>query len=137
QRQAAMRKRKGTGWFRSFKIRGRPLGGGGRGSIVRPIMTSDPVESHCAQIVRSHDRDHWLISLLVPAEARPHLYALYAFNQEIARIREAVSEPMMGMIRLQWWRETVESAAAGTPREHPVAEALTPLLADGPVSASE
>ena len=60
---------------------------------------------------------------------RPLLFALYAFNHEIARIAEAVREPMMAEIRLQWWREAVEGARDGSPRAHPVAEALAELFA--------
>ncbi len=60
---------------------------------------------------------------------RPALAALYAFQAEVGRTREAVSEPMLGLIRLQWWRETVDGAFAGTPRRHDVAETLAAGLA--------
>ncbi len=56
--------------------------------------------------------------------------ALYAFNYEIARISETVHEPMMGEIRLEWWRETIEGARAGSPRTHDVAFALEAVLSD-------
>ncbi len=60
---------------------------------------------------------------------RLYLFALYAFNYEIARVSETVREPMMGEIRLAWWRETVEGARVGKPRVHDVAQALAALLA--------
>jgi phytoene synthase len=47
----------------------------------------------------------------------------------LARIAETVREPMMGAIRLQWWRETVEAAREGRPRDHDLARALTELFA--------
>ncbi|PKQ06423.1 MAG: squalene/phytoene synthase family protein [Alphaproteobacteria bacterium HGW-Alphaproteobacteria-11] len=78
----------------------------------------------CFEEVRRHDHDRFLTVLLAPAPARDALLALYAFNIEIARIPEAVSEPMMGHIRLQWWRETVEGLDRGETRGHAVAEAL-------------
>ncbi|MDO8840320.1 MAG: phytoene/squalene synthase family protein [Parvibaculum sp.] len=78
----------------------------------------------CFEEVRQHDHDRFLTVLLAPAPARDALLALYAFNVEIARIPEAVSEPMMGQIRLQWWRETVEGLDRGETRGHAVAEAL-------------
>ena len=56
------------------------------------------------------------------------MFSLYAFNYEIARIAETVHEPMLGDIRLAWWRETVEGARAGTPRDHDVARALARAL---------
>lgn len=78
----------------------------------------------CLAEVRAGDHDRFLSLLLAPAEKRPALLALYAFNLEIARIPEAVSEPMMGMIRLQWWREVLEGLDAGETRGHHVAVAL-------------
>ena len=52
-----------------------------------------------------------------PPPARPFLFALYAFNHEVARVAETVREPMLGAIRLEWWRETVESAHAAQPAQ--------------------
>src|SRR5438067_12028668 len=91
----------------------------------------------CAATVRKHDPDRYFSALFAPAEKRPFLFALYAFNHEIARIGETVREPMMGEIRLQWWRETVGSARAGEPREHDVARALAAPVAriDRPIGS--
>ena len=80
---------------------------------------------YCLDELRQHDHDRYLTSLFLPAFARPHANALQAFNLEIARTREIVSEPLLGQIRLQWWRETIEGIYAGTPREHPVVAALS------------
>jgi phytoene synthase len=80
--------------------------------------------SYCAEQVRRYDRDRFLTALFAPADRREDLFALYAFNLEIAKIRETVTEPMLGRIRLQWWRETIEGFAAGTVRQHAVAEPL-------------
>lgn len=79
---------------------------------------------HCESLVRAHDHDRWLATLFAPAEKRPHLHALYAFNIDIARIRDVVSDPMPGEIRLQWWRDALEDAARGDVRAHPVADAF-------------
>jgi phytoene synthase len=78
--------------------------------------------------IRSRDEDRYFAALFAPAEKRGDLFALYALNHELARVAETVREPMMGAIRLQWWRETIEGARAGKPREHPVARALTELF---------
>lgn len=74
--------------------------------------------------VRAHDNDRFLTLLFAPSAKRPALTALYAFNIEIARIAELVTEPMMGHIRLQWWRETLEGLPHGETRGHAAAEAL-------------
>jgi len=78
----------------------------------------------CAGLVREADRDRYLATLFVPEPARSHLYALYAFNAEIARIREVVSQPTPGEIRLTWWREVVEGGRAEEAAGNPVASSL-------------
>ena len=80
--------------------------------------------TYCAQEVRRLDHERYLAALFAPDARRPALMALYAFNIEIAKIAEIVSEPMLGQIRLQWWREAIAELYEGTPREHAVVEAL-------------
>ncbi len=80
--------------------------------------------SSCARDLRRHDRDRYLTCLFAPAERREALFALYAFNLEIAKSAEVVSEPMLGRIRLQWWREALEEIYAGRSRRHAVIEPL-------------
>jgi len=77
-----------------------------------------------ARELRGHDNDRYLTALFAPAERRDGLMALYAFNLEVAKTAELVSEPMLGRIRLQWWRDSLESLYAGAPRQHYV---ITPL----------
>src|ERR1700749_3029211 len=95
-----------------------------------PIPTQRSAEagrlSPVAALVRRHDHDRYQTVLFAPAARREALFALYAFNCEIARVRESVTQPMLGQIRLQWWRENIAAAFDGGPiRHHPVAEALT------------
>jgi phytoene synthase len=74
---------------------------------------------------RAFELDRYLTALLAPRRIRADLVALAAFAGEIARVPAFVSEPMMGEIRLQWWRDTVtgiEGAAVLT--GHPIADAL-------------
>jgi phytoene synthase len=63
--------------------------------------------------------------------------ALYAFQAEVARVAETVREPMLGAIRLEWWRETAEGASRGAPRNHDVARALAGLFSQGRVGLSD
>jgi NADH dehydrogenase [ubiquinone] 1 alpha subcomplex assembly factor 6 len=87
--------------------------------------------SAAAALVRRHDRDRYQTALFAPPDRREALFALYAFNYEIARVREAVTQPMLGQIRLQWWREAVAAAYAGAqPRYHVVAEPLAAVIRD-------
>jgi phytoene synthase len=79
---------------------------------------------HCENLVREADKDRFLATLFAPAARRPALFALYAFNVEVSRVRDLAREPMPGEIRLQWWREVVEGARAEEARAHPVAAAL-------------
>ena len=79
--------------------------------------------------LRQGDRDRWLANLFAPAAARPHLDALYAFNLEIARIRDIISGPMPGEIRLQWWREAIEGQGRGDVAANPIAAALLDTIA--------
>lgn len=87
--------------------------------------------------VRRLDHDRFLSLFFAPASKRPALIALYAFNAEIARVREAVSEPMLGQIRLQWWRETIEALSAGEARGHEAAIALAETRRLAPFSTDE
>lgn len=86
---------------------------------------------YCHDLVRSADKDRYLSSLFAPDEKRAQLLTLYAFNIEIARIRETVSEAMLGEIRLKWWHEAIESLYAGKSEGHPVIEALAPAIEQG------
>ena len=84
---------------------------------------------YCAALVREADRDRYLATLFAPAAQRDALYALYAFNVEIGRVRDLAREPMPGEIRLQWWREALSGEREGEAAAHPVAAALRETLA--------
>ncbi|MCA3555189.1 squalene/phytoene synthase family protein [Aestuariivirga sp.] len=83
-------------------------------------------------IVRARDRDRYLSTFFAPDDKRLHLLALYAFNAEVLKVRDTVSEPHLGMIRLQWWRDAIDSIYSGNAAPgHPVAEALALAIAEG------
>jgi phytoene synthase len=79
---------------------------------------------HCEALVRDGDPDRYWATLFAPGDKRPHLFALYAFSFEIARVRGSVREAMMGEIRLQWWRDALQGETRGDVRANPVAAAL-------------
>ncbi len=85
-----------------------------------PPATDDPL----ADQVRRLDQDRYLCAMFAPPARRPALLAVLAFYLEIARIREAVSEAMLGRIRLQWWRDAVAAMNSGPPSRHDLMAAL-------------
>jgi phytoene synthase len=78
--------------------------------------------------LRALDPDRYLSVLYAPAEKRPALFALYAFNAEIASIRDRVSEPLPGEMRLQWWRDVVEAGTTEAAAGHPLATTLVETI---------
>src|SRR3954452_8383350 len=88
------------------------------------MANSEAALSYCGQEVRKYDKDRFLTALFAPADRREALFALYAFNLEIAKTREVVTEPVLGQIRLQWWNDAIGEAYDGAPRRH---EVLLPL----------
>jgi phytoene synthase len=80
--------------------------------------------AYCEALVREADKDRFLAALFAPAAQRGALHALYAFNIEIARVRESIHEPLAGEIRLQWWTDALAGKAAGDAQANPVAAAL-------------
>jgi 15-cis-phytoene synthase len=78
----------------------------------------------CAGLVRTHDFVRYASTLFVPAGQRRALLALYAFNVEISRVREQVSQPLPGEMRLQWWTDMLAGAGHGGIEGNPVAVEL-------------
>lgn len=84
----------------------------------------DPIV-FCREMVREDDRERYDCALFAPSDVQPRLWALYAFNQEIAKTRENVSEEALGQIRLQWWRDVVQELREDKTRDHPVVQAMS------------
>ena len=80
----------------------------------------------CAALVARGDPPRFRAAMAAPVALRPLLLPLYAFNVEVARAPWVTKEPMIALMRLQWWRDALEEIAAGTPRRH---EVVTPLAA--------
>lgn len=95
----------------------------------RGMVSTNAHDASLASDVRSHDYDRYLCTLFAPDDRREDLIALLALNLELARVRERVSEPMLGQIRLAWWHETMAGVFAGSPRQHPVALAMAAVAA--------
>jgi phytoene synthase len=77
-------------------------------------------------LIRRVDPDRWISSrFIVEAEKRADVIALYAFDHELARAPKVSTNPLIGEIRLTWWREALDEIFEGRPvRRHPTAQAL-------------
>jgi phytoene synthase len=84
----------------------------------------------CADLVRSHDFSRYAATLFLPAAQRRGLLALYAFNVEISRVHEQVSQPLPGEMRLQWWTDMLAGAGHGGVEGNPVAAELQRAIAN-------
>src|SRR5450755_2011257 len=93
-----------------------------------PTDTDGP--KFCAELVRSHDFARYASTLFVPSAQRRALLAVYAFNVEIFRVREQVSQPLPGEIRLQWWTDMLDGAGHGGVEGNPVAAELKLAIQD-------
>src|SRR4030095_970884 len=90
---------------------------------------------YCAALVRESNRDRYLATLFAPAKKRDALFALYAFDAEISRVRDLAREPMPGEIRLQWWREVLLGDGGSEAAGHPFAPAVREGLAQQGLSS--
>lgn len=92
-------------------------------------MTNE--DQYCQQLVRDNDKDRYLACLFTAEKKRKYLMALYAFNVEVTRVRDIVSEPAIGEIRMQWWLDTLDGIYAHEKQDHPVAIALSNAIKEG------
>ena len=103
---------------------------GAMSNETRPL-TQTPWEE-IDKRVRRVDEDRWISSRFAPAKERRALIALYALAYELVRVRDAVSEETLGLIRFQWWREAIQEIAEGKPpRGHDVCLALAEEIGAG------
>lgn len=89
-------------------------------------MTIDFQAAH--DLLETNDRDRAMSLAFAPAGSRDDLAALYAFNVETSHIRDRISEPMPGEIRLQWWRDALANGGDGA-AGHPIGEAFADVIA--------
>jgi 15-cis-phytoene synthase len=80
--------------------------------------------AYCAELLRAADHDRFIAALFAPPERRGALHALYAFNAELARVRDVAHAALPGEVRLQWWSEVINGERAGEAAANPVASAL-------------
>lgn len=105
---------------------------------------AEPDLSAVGTLAREGDEARFLAALFAPVDKREALFALIAFNVELSKIPVSVSEPILGEIRLTWWREALEdlferdiarghevlAALAAAHRARPLEEASLRALID-------
>lgn len=84
----------------------------------------------CAGLVRTHDFVRYASTLFMPAPERRALLSIYAFNVEISRVRDQISQPLPGEVRLQWWADMLAGAGHGGVEGNPVAAELLQAIAE-------
>ncbi|MGI9451679.1 MAG: squalene/phytoene synthase family protein [Geminicoccaceae bacterium] len=101
-------------------------------------MNSESIEqpSPLAVDVRTQSPDRYLATLFAPPERRDSLFALYAFDHEIARVQMVVREPMAGLVRLQWWDDVIDGFKRDDNVAHPVVMALQRAVTEGELNAA-
>jgi phytoene synthase len=92
--------------------------------------TSKESATFCADLVRTHDFVRYASTLFLPQVERRALLSIYAFNVEILRVREQVSQPLPGEIRLQWWTDMLVGAGHGGVEGNPVAAELLQTISE-------
>lgn len=97
---------------------------------MEPIRETRPEGNLARELeaLQRADRDRYLCALAAPAQLRPDLVTLYAFNAELAGIADKVSEAMLGLIRLQWWRDALGDVAAGRDHRHHLVQDLAGIV---------
>ena len=78
--------------------------------------------------IQRHDADRYLLGLFAPQHLRDDFFVLFALNYELAKVRDTVSEPQLGEMRLLWWQETIANIYAGTVYHHHLVEALSQVI---------
>ena len=84
--------------------------------------------AYAAAELKANDRDRYFATLLLDQKAREAVTALYAFNAQIAAVRERAREPAAGEIRLQWWADALTGPGHGAVRANPLADALLSVI---------
>lgn len=83
-----------------------------------------PTLALIADELKQRDREAWLACLYAAAPARPALVALLALDAELAHVVAATTEPLLGEIKLAWWRDRLTELDHGPAPAQPLLQAL-------------
>lgn len=97
--------------------------------LKRQISTkTENANEYCINLVRRHDYENFLCTLLYPKELRTIGFAVRAFNVEVAQVRDMVSDVKIGEMRMQFWKDAIDKTFSGNPPHHPVTLQLAQVL---------
>ncbi|KAK8189434.1 Squalene/phytoene synthase [Phyllosticta capitalensis] len=97
-------------------------------TTVASAAEKDRALAYCSNLLRTYDSPSFTLQTFVPPSARTAYLAIRAFNIDIARIADATSNPTVGRMRMQFWRDAVTRALSGNPPKEPVAVLLAHAL---------
>ncbi|KAF2199212.1 hypothetical protein GQ43DRAFT_125842 [Delitschia confertaspora ATCC 74209] len=86
--------------------------------------------TYCSNLIRDNDYSSYILQTFIPPSARDAYLAIRAFNVDVARIADNTSSPTIGVMRMQFWKDTVTKALAGSPPKEPVAILLAKAADD-------
>jgi NADH dehydrogenase [ubiquinone] 1 alpha subcomplex assembly factor 6 len=102
-------------------------------STSTPKATPEEITSattYCTTLLRKYDNPSLVLTAFIPPAVRPAYLALRAFNISLSQVADIVSNPTVGALRMQFWRDTISSTFAGSPRKEPVSILLSHALDD-------
>jgi len=76
-------------------------------TCIRSVSSKASPADHCLELVRRTDHEHFLTNLLLPNIIRTHSFAIRALSSEVSGVRDSVSDKTLGLVRLQFWRDTI------------------------------
>ena len=79
--------------------------------------------------LKKADPDRYRAALMADVQGRTDLLILYAFHYELSKVPDVTSEPMVGQIRYQWWRDAVDEIYTSKEvRRHEISTPLADML---------
>lgn len=102
--------------------------------FVAPVSLDAPdakaALAYCSGLVQKYDSPSYTLSHFIQPHALPAYLAIRAFNIEISRIPDIVSNTTIGQMRHQFWKDTINKTFDGNPPEEPVAILLASYVHD-------
>ncbi|KAJ5690158.1 hypothetical protein N7462_004550 [Penicillium macrosclerotiorum] len=101
-------------------------------SISAPITAEEVQGAHkyCVALLSKYDRPSYTLSTFIPSHARSFYIALRALNVSLSMIADTTSSHTIGLMRLQFWRDSVAKILAGSPPKEPVAILLASAISE-------
>ncbi|XP_057326880.1 NADH dehydrogenase (ubiquinone) complex I, assembly factor 6 [Microplitis mediator] len=94
---------------------------------VSTVKKQSPTK-YCLQLVRKHDYENYLCSLLLPKNLQLPAIAIRALNVEISLVQEHSRELAISNMRYTFWNDTIAKIFDNKPPEAPVPLELSRIL---------